>query len=255
MENKDLKKLYDKSYKNGINETFYSMTNHEEILGFLNYHDWSDKDVLDIGCGEGEFLSMLKGVGINNAMGVDFSKESIKICNERYNLKNCEFITCDYRDVKEKFDVVTMIGVLEHMDDPLKTLKYIKNNLLKDKNSVVITSSPSFLNPRGYVWMTLQLLFDIPMSLSDLHFLTPTSFEGFSKELDFTYEYKSCNQKEGVGNILIRDFKKRLTNALRDKKMSGNVDKLLEWLHQTENYNVFNENTGVNIIYKLKWEN
>ena len=52
-----------------------------------------------------------------------------------------------------------------------KTIRYVRAGsgnetlfaLLK-KDGILLTSSPSFLNPRGYVWMTLQLLFDVPMS-------------------------------------------------------------------------------------------
>ena len=69
-----------------------------------------------------------------------------------------------------------MQGVLEHLDKPFKTLRSIIIANLK-KNGQFITSSPSFLNPRGYVWMTLQLLFDVPMSLTDIHFLCPFDFE------------------------------------------------------------------------------
>ena len=46
------------------------------------------------------------------------------------------------------------------------------NNLKKE--GMIISASPSFMNPRGYVWMTLQLLLNVPMSLSDVHFFSPT---------------------------------------------------------------------------------
>ena len=57
-----------------------------------------------------------------------------------------------------------------------------------EKDGYLINLCPSFLNVRGHVWMTLQLLFDVPMSLSDLHFLCPFDFEEFCEGKGYELE-------------------------------------------------------------------
>ena len=69
-----------------------------------------------------------------------------------------------------------MQGVLEHLDDPFTELKWMMDNLLTEKGDV-ITSSPCFLNTRGIVWMTLDMLGAV-MSKTDLHYLDPWEFRG-----------------------------------------------------------------------------
>ena len=58
---------------------------------------------------------------------------------------------------------------------------------LKPQGQLVVTC-PSFLNLRGHVWMTLQLLLDVPMSLTDLHFICPFDMERWAEELELRCE-------------------------------------------------------------------
>jgi len=121
-----------------------------------------------------------------------------------------------------------------------------------EEGGTLITSSPSFLNPRGYVWMTLSKLFDVPMSLTDLHFICPFDMEKFCEENNYELDYSSIHQDWGAGDTLIRDFNKRLRNALQDADMDNSkVDDLLEWLHEATPYFDRNEATGAIVIYRI----
>ena len=182
---------------------------------------------------------------------VDYSKKVIEIAESKYNLDRLQFICDDYRNLSSNYDVVVLQGVLEHFDDPFGTLDWIINNLLS-KDGYVVTSSPSFINPRGYVWMTLQLLFNVPMSLSDLHFLCPFDFEEYCDKNNYQLTYNSSNQSWGNGKGMMIDFNKRLRNALRDANMeNSNVDNLLEWLDKAKDYSNNDKHTGANVIYKI----
>jgi len=212
---------------------------------------WAGMDVLDIGCGEGNLSAMLSFAGANHIDGVDYSKEAVKLAKSRINISNVNFIYSDYKDVNSKYDVVVMNGVLEHFDNPWEELDFIRKNLLKD-NGCVVTTSPSFLNPRGYVWMTLQLLFDVPMSLSDLHFLCPFDFIEYCKNNDCSLGFESCDQDWGAGERTILDFRKRLTNALKDADLSNvNVEKLLTWMEKAVPFFNMDEHTGAMVAYKI----
>ncbi len=250
---KDLKNLYDKVYAEGAYSKFFTFLSYREAMVLIKSADWEGRKVLEIGCGEGDLASIIAFHG-GKVTAIDYSEEAIKIANKKYNLDNCRFICCDYQDMSEKYDIVVLNGVLEHTEDPLDTLFFIKNKLLQNKHSKIITSSPSFLNVRGYIWMTLQLLFDVPMSKSDVHFLCPFDFEEFSEKLDANLTYKSSDLDWGHGERLIIDFKKRLVNALRDAGMKGNVDKLIFWLKKTIPYKNYDDFSGANIVYILSFD-
>ena len=257
MKNEDLRNKYDEVFKGGSNNFFTCNVFEEshalvgkvlkETNGIL-----SDKSVLDIGCGEGMLVAMLAEAGAFVSVGVDYSEEAIKNAYEKFGHKNAEYVCKDYKELDESFDIVTMQGVLEHLDDPWTEVKNIMDTKVKD-GGFFVTSSPSFINPRGYVWMTLAKLFDVPMSLTDLHFICPFDMQRFCDENNYDLEYESIHQDWGSGDTMIRDFNKRLRNALRDANMDNSkVDDLLEWLYNANKYYVTNESTGAIVIYRMR---
>ena len=253
MKNKDLKQKYDSVFKDGSGN-FFTSDGFHEALSIAGSCDWKNKKVLDIGCGEGRLASMIAGAGASEVVGVDYSKEAVSNARDRFDLPNLQFVVNDYRTIETKFDVVTMQGVMEHFDKPWEELKNIIDNFLSPEG-IVVTSSPSFLNPRGYVWMTLAKLFNVPMSLTDLHFICPFDMKRFCDNQYYTLEYQSIYQDWGSGEMMVMDFNKRLRNALRDAKMDNSkVDDLLEWLSEAKDYFKQDNNSGAIVIYTItKW--
>jgi len=253
VKNKELEAKYDQIFKNDSSKFFTCDLCQESFPLIVEMIDnWDNKEVIDIGCGVGSLAGMISQIGAKKVLGIDYSKEAIKIAKEKFNIDNLEFRKCSSEEVNEKFDVVLMQGVLEHLDEPFVALKQIIDNNLRE-GGTLITSSPSFLNPRGYIWMTLQTLFDIPMSLTDLNFLCPFDFEKFCYENNLDLEMKSIFQDWGSGKTMIRDFNKRLRNALKDTNMDNSkVDKLLSWLNKAIPYFSRNNHSGAVIVYKIQ---
>ena len=255
MQNEDLQKVYDKVYKNDSTQ-FYSFNTFSEsklIIEMLS--TWDGLEVLEIGCGEGRLAAMMSFAGAKTVEAIDYSQEAIDIARSRINLENVRYQCADYHNVQGQYDVVVLQGVLEHFDDPFVELKYILDTLVKN-GGTLITSSPSFLNPRGYVWMTLQLLFDVPMSLTDLHFLCPFDFERYARENNLWLELRSIDSEKGSGERLVVDFQKRLPNALKDAGMDNSkVDLFLEWLSHATQYFQNDEFSGATVAYKLSRKN
>ena len=233
MRNEDLKAHYNAGHE-------YTFDMVEEHDGILHYMDWDGLSILEIGCGDGGLAKDIVKKG-GRVLAIDYAAVP-------YEAKNLEIRRCDYIDVKGKFDVVVMKGVLEHMDDPLGTLAYIKNHF---NPQWVITSSPSFLNPRGYIWMALATLLDVPMSLTDLHYICPFDMEGWATELGGELHYESVDQDWGHGKRLCVDFEKRLKNALSDKGLRADVPSFIAWLEKTLPYRADTHFSGATVIYKL----
>ena len=253
--NKELAQFYNKVYIKGEKKHFTikrESASLSEIKEVLKQVSWKGKKVLDVGCGTGLFAhnAAKKGAIV---LGIDFSNEAIEIANSQYTHKNLKFQSMDVNEIKEKFDVIVSNGTLEHMDDPLKSLKLFKKHLTK--NGCIITTSPNWSNPRGYMLMPLLLLFNAPITLADLHYFTPVDFKNFSKQLGMSLSWKTFDKSWGHGDILVQDFKKRLPNVLRDSNLPNkkkNIDLLIKWIQN--NINKLNHDlphSGATGLYKL----
>ena len=253
--NEELAQFYNKVYVKGEKKHFTikrESASLSEIKEVLKQVSWKGKKVLDVGCGTGLFAfnAAKKGAIV---LGIDFSTEAIQIAQSQYVHKNLKFEATDVNKIKDKFDVIVSNGTLEHMDNPLKTLRLFKKHLTK--NGCIITTSPNWSNPRGYMLMPLLFLFDAPITLADLHYFTPIDFENFSKKLEMYLSWKTFDNSWSHGDILIEDFKKRLPNVLHDSNLPNNKKKinlLIKWIQN--NINKLNHDlphSGATGLYKL----
>ncbi len=252
MKNIDLQKKYESIYSKG-SSNYFSITGFSMSKLIIDMMpSWEGLDVLDIGCGEGRLAAMLSFAGAKKVDAIDYSSEAIDIAKSAINLKNVSFDCIDYTLIKKQYDIVVLQGVLEHFDDSFKALKYIIETNLKKDGRVILTT-PSFLNPRGYVWMTLQLLFNVQMSLTDINFMCPFDFKDFCKTNGYILEQvESTDQDWGAGERAVIDLSKRLPNALKDADMDySNVDKLLEWLQKAVGYHRTDDFSGAIVGYKI----
>jgi len=92
----------------------------------------------------------------------------------------------------------------------------------------------------------------VPMSLTDLHFLSPFDFEDFCKTHKYSLTYKSIDQDWGAGDRTIVDFRKRLPNALRDAGLRNDrVTMFLSWFERALAYHQSHDASGATVIYKI----
>jgi SAM-dependent methyltransferase len=87
----------------------------------------SESTVLDIGCNDGWFCSMLAKIGFTRVVGIDPNKANIKrarIIKKAFRLENLELYCSSLDDylTNEQFDVISMFGVLNHTNNPLNDL-------------------------------------------------------------------------------------------------------------------------------------
>jgi 2-polyprenyl-3-methyl-5-hydroxy-6-metoxy-1,4-benzoquinol methylase len=232
--NEKLKKFYDKVYRKGENKHFTNpllkKSNSEEVNEVLKEIRWDNKKILDVGCGTGLFAfnAAKKGADV---LGIDFSEEAIMIAKKKNSLPNLQFKKLNANEINEKFDVIVSLGTLEHMDEPMEILKLFKKNL--KKGGKIIITSPNWTNPRGYVLMTLFYLFNSPITLADLHYQTPLDFMKYAKKLGMKLKWRTIDQSWGNGEILIKDFERRIPKVLKDSglpKKKKNIDELIQWL-------------------------
>lgn len=147
--------FYNKAYESGgWNETYfkhYSETHYYEIwLKALEIIKAIDKpNIVDIGCGPGQFAKLLFDNGIEEYRGIDFSQEAIKYAKIR-NDKNRNLFNIDnaYTTTlfNEKYNTVIIFEVLEHVDGDLKILSRIR------EGSTILFSVPNFYSDGHVRW-------------------------------------------------------------------------------------------------------
>lgn len=222
----------------------YTSDGDEESGAILEYLR-AGQSILEIGCGSGS-LALTMAETAKRITAIDYVRSANWPRKTWGHKTNYMFSKAGYKQVTGPYDTVVMKGVLEHMDSPEETLTFIAENF---KTNQIITSSPSFLNPRGYIWMALQYLFDFEMSLADLHFILPSEMEAWAEKLGYDIEYKSVDQDWGHGERLIEDFKKRLPKAIN---IEADIPKFMAWLEKTLPYQNYTESSGATIVYNLR---
>ncbi len=97
--------------------------------------------VLDVGCGSGNFLSELKGLGWR-AYGIDPSPIAVRVAGERgfMEVRQGYIESADYEP--SSFDAVTMFHVFEHVPNPHPVLEAIHAAL--KSGGVIIIGVPHF---------------------------------------------------------------------------------------------------------------
>lgn len=83
----------------------------------------TNKTILDFGCGNGGFLSRAKRLA-TLAVGVE-PEQRLKTYFQEEQLQ----IFSDFTEVNQNFDVITLFHVLEHLPDPMNTLKQLSSKL------------------------------------------------------------------------------------------------------------------------------
>jgi len=95
---------------------------------------WNNLNCLDVACNEGYFSFELCKRGVNRVLGFDARSTNIKKANflkNYFGFKNLEFFIDDINSIDhtklEKFDVVFLLGLLYHVENPMMILRKIRN--------------------------------------------------------------------------------------------------------------------------------
>ena len=173
---------------------------YDEVIQETNYDLWvefvepylkKDDKILDLACGTGTFITMLKLNGFEFVSGLDLSDEIIEIANEKrkINRLNIDFYVEDMMSfkVKEKQDVITCF--------------FDSINFLKDKNEIkkLFNSVYNALKPNGY------FIFDI-----------------FSKEM--LQEYENNKFEKDFETFKIKWITKKINSSTLKHEIEINED-------------------------------
>lgn len=125
---------YDKNYEFEDWYWWFRIRNSIVYSAVLEHAGGGPMRVLDYGCGTGGMMEMMQPLG--DVHGCDASPAALEFCRRR-GLKNL-LDTSDVMDGHGQYDLVTMLDVLEHVDDPAGLLSGIRE-MLAPGGCIVIT--------------------------------------------------------------------------------------------------------------------
>lgn len=163
--------------------------------------------ILDIGCGTGDMLILLKELGWD-VYGIDIDKKAIDKAKTR-GLRNLRVGT--YKDVDaypdNYFDSIRLYHVIEHIDDPSLCLKILYKKL--KPNGELFLCTPSFESPIQKVFGTYWSALDAPRHL---YLFTPKTLALVAKKYNFvvlSVSYDSARAIAGSLRYIVNDITKR----------------------------------------------
>lgn len=114
------------------------------------FKDIQKKTILDVGCGEGTLLEILRKQN-NEVFGVDASQNGINKCQPKK--LTCYLLDLNHHYLPFKddyFDVVTCLETMEHLENPYHCLREIKRVLKKEGLFLISIPNPKMIHPKCY---------------------------------------------------------------------------------------------------------
>ncbi len=169
---------------------------YEEIVNRIS--EIQPKNILDLGCGNGNVLAALAKCTTYKLFGLDLSENMISEAKKRLNddveLKIGDSENLPYED--NKFDVIICNASFHHYIHPKKVLNEIKRVLTP--NGILILGDPTF----PCDWLLKIINHFLPMSNSgDYRLYSKKTISSLLNECGFTpYNFKKLNCKSFIIN-------------------------------------------------------
>ncbi|MCR4399440.1 MAG: class I SAM-dependent methyltransferase [Syntrophomonadaceae bacterium] len=125
----------------GISEEMKAFR-RQQFRDFVREFNLAGKKVLEVGCGRGEYLRILRDCGVD-VYGLEYSPDSVRQCRRDGLEVSQGFIETEDTVVPgAPFDGFIMLNFLEHLPDPNSTLRGICNNL--SAGAIGLVEAPDF---------------------------------------------------------------------------------------------------------------
>ena len=117
------------------------------FLNTKNDIDLKDKNILEIGCGNGGFIGAF-GEYSNNCVGFDLKDLDWDKSNVTYHRLNVfdENLT---DKIDSEFDIIILRDVIEHLDNRQTDMLFKQIDLISNKDTVILVTFPPFYSPFG----------------------------------------------------------------------------------------------------------
>ena len=168
------------------------------------YNFFQNKQVLDLGCGTGEFLNNYFEMGAQ-CTGIDIEK-NFKLKNKKnFNLYNLDANTF-LKNCKKKFDIIFLFEFLEHLEEGDKHKLFESLIKILNKNALIFVSTlnKNLLSKYLAIDIAENILKLLPKKTHEYDlFLSPTQLQTLSQK----YKLSLLNVEGLQYNPIIKSFK------------------------------------------------
>ena len=168
------------------------------------YNFFQNKQVLDLGCGTGEFLNNYFEMGAQ-CTGIDIEK-NFKLKNKKnFNLYNLDANTF-LKNCKKKFDIIFLFEFLEHLEEGDKHKLFESLIKILNKNALIFVSTlnKNLLSKYLAIDIAENILKLLPKKTHEYGlFLSPTQLQTLSQK----YKLSLLNVEGLQYNPIIKSFK------------------------------------------------
>ena len=165
--------------------------------------EFGGKRLLDVGCGSGAYLLRQREAGWT-VFGVEPSAAAVEAAR-RYGLEVVEGVIPGVALPSQPFDVITMLGVLDHVPDPLVTLRELRQKLCLGGR--LIASVPNAASFAAHLFRKFWPGWDLPRHQN--HFAPGTLTKMFHRAgfsmVELSWKRRTSRWKRGtdlVTNLL-----------------------------------------------------
>ncbi len=138
---------YSPAYENSLHfSPVFQKWAEETAERLIQRYELREKEVIEIGCGQGDFLSLMQRLGNNRVLGFDPSYDSKKNTTAA-TTSEIEILSEAYSEAHRGYpvDFVCCRHVLEHVHDPLAFLQGVRRAISQQDACVVYFEVPNAL--------------------------------------------------------------------------------------------------------------
>ena len=107
----------------------------KDIISYCNFYIQEKNSVLEIGCGTGEFLSMIKA---KDKTGIDFSPKMIEIAQKRHPGIDFHVMEAETLSTDRQYDIIILAGVIGYFDNVVDVLNSLRK-VCHEKTKIIIS--------------------------------------------------------------------------------------------------------------------
>lgn len=204
---------YDKIVNKGMQnkkgvQSFWHILTLKKVSKYLE----KNLDHLDYACGPGTLIGLFSN---SNSTGIDIAAKQIEYANLNYSNKGVFKKINDYELNNKKFDVITILGLIEFISDDeiIDLLKTLGKNL-NDSGKIILTT-PNYAGLMNFYEVLLNKFSEVDYAEEHINKINTSNLLSLFKDLDnFEFNIKKFMNLSLFFSIFSHSIAEKIENFI-----------------------------------------